>query len=77
MWLHTYLKDLPMTKIIVDSKILAYLSLQRREAIIATLSYIENAVQHIVRMEDLKEYEVIMCFDYGKSRYRAELLTSY
>ena len=68
-----------MTSIIVDSKLMAYnASYQRHQPIIATLDSIENAIKYMVNQGFIDgSYEVIMGFDFGKSRYRKELLTSY
>ena len=68
------------TYIIIDSKLMAYTaSYQRGQPIMATLTSIEQAVKFIVDsgQVETEEYEVIMGFDFEKSRYRKELLGSY
>jgi len=67
------------TLIVVDTKLMAYTySYQRRQGIVATLDSIESAVRYLVESMIVEgEYEVILGFDFGKSRYRKELLASY
>ena len=53
-------------------------SYQRREPILATLISIEQAIKFMVDSGAVQgEYFVVMGFDFGKSRYRKELLGSY
>lgn len=72
-------KKLP-TKVLIDSKLVAYTaSLQRKVPLTATLDSVEAMLRYMLD-EDLIQagnYEVIFGFDYGKSRYRGELLGSY
>lgn len=67
------------TVILVDSKLMAYnASFQRKESIIETLNAIEDAVKYMVDSRIVpKDYEVIMGFDFGKSRFRKELHPYY
>lgn len=66
------------TYIIVDSKLMAYTaSFQRQKPILATLDHIETAVKFMVDNYINDDYQVVMGFDFGKSRHRKELLTSY
>jgi len=67
------------TLIIVDSKLMAYTaSYQRRAPLVETLNFIETTIKFMVDTFIIQgNYEVIMGFDFGKSRYRKELLGSY
>ena len=67
------------TCIIVDSKLMAYTaSFQRKEPILATLVSIEQAIKHMVDVGEVTgEYFVVMGYDFGKSRYRENLIDSY
>jgi 5'-3' exonuclease len=68
-----------MTYIIVDSKLMAYTaSLHRNKEITQTLVLIDSAVKRMVDTgEVVGDYQVILGFDFGKSRYRTELLPTY
>lgn len=66
------------TLLLVDTKIFAYRSsYQRHKPIEATLEDINTAVDYLTSNGMIDNYEVVMCFDYTKSRYRQDLLTSY
>jgi len=67
-----------MTKILIDSKLIAYNScLHRNNPIVEALTAMENIVHFLQSSLKLTSYEVVLGFDFGKSRFRAELLESY
>jgi len=65
------------TYILVDTKILAYLAYQRKQRVHMTLENIEDSLRALMFKEPLSNYEVILAYDYGKSRYRQELHPAY
>ena len=67
------------TFIVVDSKLMAYTATYQRKApLVCTLDSIESCIEYMVKTCIIEEdYEVLMGFDFGKSRYRKELLKSY
>lgn len=69
-----------MTTVIVDSKLIAYRSVLQRfkDGIYHTLIDLNDMLKYLVKSDILKgEYEVVIGFDFGKSRYRKELLSTY
>jgi len=67
-----------MTRILIDSKIFAYLcSYQRDQDLMETLNAIEHTVKYYINANGITNYKVVVVRDVGKSSYREQLLGSY